>query len=155
MNDTFEKAPEERSESEFEIVSFHEIGTHAQDLDEGVVRLGRDFALPVKRGQLVRIQSKKTGKAIVRVVRRGVGKSHLDVNQIAMQYDDKVLLGLSRDKKAELEFKVLGNYIGILRFFRTHPSPLIRLEAMLAWIMLVLGSLIGGILGFLIGFLLP
>jgi hypothetical protein len=138
------------------LVSFFDLGTDAQDNDTGVVRIGRDALKFAKRGTMVRLTNKDTNQSIVRIIRRGVGPSHLAPNEIALQYDDRVALGLEgRADFARLDIVVLRPWQGIFTFFATHPSPLVRLEARLAWVMLILGTLLGALVGIPIGMWLP
>lgn len=138
----------------FTILSFKDIDTHPQDIDSGVIRLPQDLLPDAKRGDLVKITT-ENGKSIVRIVRRGMGSSKLEDNQVAMQYDDRVELGLRRTPEANLTITKISDWLGLYRFFKTHPAPLVRLEARLSWVMLFLGTALGALVGIPLGYLLP
>lgn len=134
--------------------SFHDINTHPQDIDTGVVRLPQNMAHIANRGDLVRLTT-KDGKSIVRIVRYGTGSTRLGDDEIAIQYDDRVELGLRRVDACELTITKVSDWGGLYHFFKTHPAPLVRLEARLSWMMLLLGSVLGAVAGIPIGYFLP
>jgi hypothetical protein len=136
---------------DFSILSFNAIGTEGQDMDRGIVRLPVDFMKDdLKRSDLVEISVPGKKRKIVRLVRRGAGENGLDNNQMALQYDDLVELGLRGKDHAQLRVRKISGWRAIVTFFQTHPSPLARMEAKLAYLTLVLGVLIGIPVGYVI-----
>lgn len=136
---------------DFEILSFSAIGTEAQDMDRGIARLPVDFMKDdLKRSDLVEISTPGKKRKIVRLVRRGAGENPLEDNQMALQYDDLVELGLRGKEHSELRVRKIKGWRAIVTFFQTHPSPMARMEAKLAYLTLALGVLIGIPLGYII-----
>ena len=84
---------------EFRVQSFESIDTAAVDLDKGVIRVpGMLLSKLGGRNSLVEVSvvdGDRAGTAIVRIVRAATGRKSLQMDQIALQYDDRQRLGLN------------------------------------------------------------
>jgi hypothetical protein len=138
---------------EFKVRSLEGIGTVDTDFDIGVVRVSAAFLRRhAKRNALIRISvvgnDGHTSRSIVRVVRAATGKKALRANEIALQYDDRVDLGI---KKAggihTLQIDPVNSWLGLPQFLLGHPSPLVRKDIVFSIALWVIGLIVGFIVG--------
>lgn len=133
--------------------SLESIDTLKQDLDVGVVRVPAIFVRTLaKRNSLVRISALDEDgcrrKSIVRIVRAHTGMGALLKNEIALQYDDRLELGIpSAGASRLIEVSVCHPWIGLPEFLFRHPSPLVRKETIFSLSLMVIGALVGFLLG--------
>ena len=85
---------------ECEVKSLEEIETINQDFDVGVIRVAgwhlKDLG---SRNALVLISTNENGrgaKSLIRIVRANTGRLALNKDQIALQYDDRLALGIEK-----------------------------------------------------------
>ena len=137
--------------------SLEAIGTLNQDIDVGVIRVSGVFLKRhAKRNSLVRVslidKAGRKKKSIVRIVRAATGIKALLKNEIALQYDDRIELGIKQAGTVHtLEIEPVNDWLGIPKFLLGHPSPLVRRENIFAFASMVVGTLIGAIAGFIVG----
>lgn len=135
---------------EFKIRSLTAIKVPKADYDSGIIRVPNKWISNYfPRGSLVKIkhQPESGGKAIklTRIVR---GSRRLKDDEIALQYDDRLELGLSRaGKTLKLEIKSVNIPLGVFPFLFKHTSPVTRYQT---WLRLGL-MLVSIFLGFVIG----
>ena len=140
----------------FQVQSLKYIGTNSQDLDQGVVRVSQTLLENLGgRNALVRVsiyENEKIRQSIVRLVRAATTGSHrLLANQIALQYDDRVLLGVAKaGSEAKLRIKKVNSWIGLPQFIFGHTSPVKRIEAFFGLALTCLGLVMGLLLGLIV-----
>lgn len=141
---------------QFKIHSLERIGTLSQDIDVGVVRVPGIFLKRyAKRNSLVRISmindaGKKT-KTIIRIVRAATGGKALRKNEIALQYDDRIELGIRKAGEMHtIEIESVSDWSGIWRFLLGHPSPLVRREVVFSIVLMIFGALVGFLIGLVV-----
>lgn len=137
------------------IRSLESIGTLKQDLNVGVIRVSASLLQELgSRNSLVRLSILKDGKAsksLVRIVRAATGKKALLRDEVALQYDDRQLLGVKRPGTLHsLSIRPVSNWAALPRFLLTHTSPLVRREAAFGLVLAVVGTIVGFILGALL-----
>ena len=142
------------TKKEFEIRSLTGVRTFNTDNDVGVVRVSPDYLskASLKRNALVRISSfdedNKKSNSIVRIVRPTSGKGTLKGNAIALQYDDRLELGITKVGETHtLEIKQVNDWWGLPCFLLGHASPLVRREAVFSVALMILGVVIGLVAG--------
>ncbi|MCY3876227.1 MAG: hypothetical protein OXF88_18295 [Rhodobacteraceae bacterium] len=133
---------------EFKVKSLEAIDTINQDLDVGVIRVsGCRLQELGSRNSLVRISTIENGpkaKSLIRIVRAKTGKLALQKNEIALQYDDRIALGINKaDESRILSIKPVQQWLNLPCFLLFHTSPLVRKEAGFALALLVLGFFLG------------
>ena len=142
--------------ADFKVRSFGAIGTLNTDIDVGVVRVSAAFLRKnTKRNALLRIslvgEDGRKGKSIVRVVRAATGTHALRKNEVALQYDDRIELGIKKaDTTHRLEIEPVHRWLGLPYFLLGHPSPLVRKEAVFAIALMIIGAVIGFVAGVMI-----
>ncbi len=139
-------------EGEFKVQSLEEIDTFNQDLDVGVIRVaGPRLQELGGLSALVRvstIRNRRRVKSLIRIVRAKTTKPTLAMDEIALQYDDRLELGIkSVGERHELSIKRVRQWPALPCFLLLHTSPLIKKEAAFAIALLFVG--------FLLGFLVP
>lgn len=140
---------------DFKVRSLESIGTESTDIDVGVVRVSGAFLSEnTKRNALLRIalvgEDGQRKKSIVRIVRASTGRRALLKNEIALQYDDRIELGIRTVGTTHpLEIEPVHDWLGLGLpiFLLGHPSPLVRREAVFAIILMILGGFIGFFIG--------
>ena len=138
---------------DFKIRSLEAIGTSDTDIDVGVVRVSGAFLKRhSRRNALVRIslldELGRKKVSIVRIVRAATGKPALRTNEIALQYDDRVELGIRKAGMIHtLEIEPVNDWTGIPRFLLGHPSPLVRKDAIFGIALMIVGALVGFVVG--------
>ncbi len=140
-------------EGEFKVRSLEAIRTLIMDIDVGVVRVSGAFLTNnARRNSLIRISllgedGRKTA-SIVRIVRAATGRSGLRANEIALQYDDRIKLGVKKAGTIHtLQIKPVNDWFGLPPFLLGHSSPLVRKEAFFAIALMIIGALIGFVVG--------
>jgi hypothetical protein len=141
-------------EGDLKVRSIVSIGRIATDYDIGVVRVfGAFLRSYAHRNALVRISvlddQGQESRSIVRIVRAAtLGKGALKKDEIALQYDDRLELGV---KKAgtirRIRIRKINEWLGLPAFLIKHPSPLVRKETIFALAMMIIGALFGFLLG--------
>jgi hypothetical protein len=97
------------------------------------------------------VRDGKKSKALARINRAATGERALGRNEIALQYDDRQLLGINRAGSIHrLCIKPVGNWLALPRFLLTHTSPLVRREAAFGVVLMAVGAVIGLVLGLLL-----
>ena len=141
---------------DFKVRSLEAIGTVNTDIDVGVVRVsGALLWRNTKRNALLRISlvgnDGRKKKSIVRFVRAATGSRALRMNEIALQYDDRIELGIRKAGTTHtLEIKPVHNWLGLPKLLLGHPSPLVRKEAAFAIALMIIGVVIGFFAGVMI-----
>ncbi|MDE0006066.1 MAG: hypothetical protein OXQ29_25525 [Rhodospirillaceae bacterium] len=132
---------------EFKVKSFEQIDTINQDFDVGVIRVAgchlKDLG---SRNALVRVSTTENGRtmSLIRIVRAKTGKSKLSENEIALQYDDRLALGIKKAGEVRtLSIQPIYQWLHLPRFLLSHTSPLVRKEAGFALVLLFTGFLLG------------
>ena len=124
--------------------------------DVGVIRVSGAFLRKnTKRNALLRItlvdEDGRRKKSIVRIVRAATGRPALRENEIALQYDDRIELGIRKAGTTHtLEFKPVHDWLGLPIFLLGHPSPLVRREVAFAIALMIVGVVIGFVAGSMI-----
>ena len=118
-------------QKEFRIQSFEKTQTLTQDIDQGVIRVsGASLGELGGRNSLVRVSVIEDGcvkKSIVRIVRAATGEGALTNEQVAMQYDDRVNLGIQNvGTTVDLKIEPVNEWLGLPQFLLGHSSPLNR-----------------------------
>lgn len=86
--------------------------------------------------------------SIVRIVRAATRKPALRTNEIALQYDNRVELGIKKAGTIHtLEIEPINDWLGLPRFLLGHPSPLVRMDAVFAIALMIVGALVGFVAG--------
>ena len=142
----------------FTVFSLESLSTANQDLDVGVVRVSAHRLRCLGgRGSLVKIMrtdSKKT-KPIVRIIRAATGNGRaLRHDQIALQYDDRLALGIKEIGACysyNLELERVHDWFSLPKFLLGHSSPLVRKEAAFGIALMIVGVVLGAGLGFFVG----
>ena len=141
---------------EFKVRSLETIGTVSTDIDVGVVRVSGAFLRKnTKRNALVRIslvgEDGRKKKTIIRIVRAATGSRALGKNEIALQYDDRIELGIRKAGTTHtLEIEPVHDWMGLPKFLLGHPSPLVRKETAFAIALMIVGLVIGFVVGAMI-----
>lgn len=140
----------------FLIVSLEKVGTIDQDLDVGVIRVsgallrqlgGRDTLVKISK-----VTNDGSRVSIVRILRAATGKQALKIDEVALQYDDRRKLGIKRaGEEGELKIEQVGRWLGLPKFLIGHSSPLVRLEAVYAFSLMISGAIIGLVIGLVLG----
>lgn len=135
-------------EGNFKVRSLESINTINQDIDVGIVRVsGWRLKELGSRNSLVRVSTIKNGKkpkCLFRIARAKTGKHALKKNEIALQYDDRLLLGIDRaDEFRMLSIKPVGQWWALIPFLFCHTSPLVRKEVAFAVVLLIVGFFLG------------
>jgi hypothetical protein len=137
---------------EFNVRSLEAIGMVGTDFDAGVVRVSRAFLRKnAKPNALIRIstvdQDGRKKSSIVRIVRAAA----LHPNEIALQYDDRVELGIKKVGTIHmLQIEPVNQWLGLPVFLLGHPSPIVRMNTIFAIALMIVGALVGFIAGLLI-----
>jgi hypothetical protein len=132
----------------FKVQSLEGIGTDHIDLDKGVIRVSKNTLRELGgRNSLVRITN-SSGATMVRSVRAKTGQNALSDNQIALQYEDRLHIGV-KDAGTEFELTIerINPVLGIIAFNWNHTSPLIRLQTAFAFWTSVVSLIVGFLLG--------
>lgn len=137
---------------EFTIKSLEGIETINQDMDVGVVRVSSCRLQELgARNSLVRVSiiaENGSKKSLIRIVRAKTGEKALKNYQIALQYDDRLALGIKNsDESRKLSIEPVREWLWLPSFLLWHTSPLVKKETRFALALLLLG--------FLLGFLVP
>lgn len=138
---------------QFKVRSLEVIGTLSTDIDVGVVRVSAAFLRNnTRRNALLRIsivgKDSDANKSIIRIVRAATGSRTLRKNEIALQYDDRIELGIKKAGTTHmLEIEPVNDWLGLPSFLLGHPSPLVRREAVFAVALTLVGALIGFFVG--------
>ncbi len=141
---------------DFKVRSLETIGTLSTDFDVGVVRVSAAFLREhTKRNALLRIslvgEDGRKGKSIVRIVRAATGSNALRKYEVALQYDDRIELGIKKAGTTHrLEIEPVHRWLGLPYFLLGHPSPLVRKEAVFAIALMIIGAVIGFVAGVMI-----
>ncbi|MBE0532131.1 MAG: hypothetical protein IH626_14965 [Rhodospirillales bacterium] len=141
----------------FKICSLEAIGTLGMDGDVGVVRVSGYFLRThTRRNAMLRITpvdaAGRKGKAIIRIVRAATGSKSLAKDEIALQYDDRIELGIKKAGTVqELEIRSVNEWTGLPMFLLRHTSPLVRREAAFAFALMGVGAFIGFLAGWVAG----
>ena len=141
---------------DLKVRSLESIGTLTQDLDVGVIRVSASLLQELSsRNSLVRISIFEDGKAskpLVRIVRAATGKNALRENEIALQYDDRKLLGIKRANTLHrITITPVSDWVALPCFLLTHTSPLVRREAVFGLALMLVGVFLGFLLGLFVG----
>lgn len=136
--------------------SLEKTGTFAQDHDVGVIRVSAGLLRKLGgRNALVRVTAHHedaSDMSLIRVLRAATGKTALHLNEIALQYDDRRSLGVMRAGAEQMvSIKPIGAWKGLPGFLMSHTSPLVRLQAFFAIILMLVGTAVGLLIGGLIG----
>lgn len=139
----------------FHVQSLEKIGTIAQDLDQGVIRVAGSLLRELGgRNTLVKISvivGGRAEKSIVRILRAATGQSGLTADRVALQYDDRLFLGVDRaGEPCELSIRRVNEWTALPIFLLRHSSPLVRREAAFALALMISGAAVGFFLGLLI-----
>lgn len=142
-------------EGEFKVRSLEAIDTIGQDADVGVIRVaGAHLEELGGRNALVRVcvvRNGRTVKSRVRIVRAKTTKPALKEDEIALQYDDRLALGINRAGEMErLAIKKVWQWPALVCFLLFHTSPLVKKETSFAVALLILGVFAGFLLGLLV-----
>lgn len=132
----------------FSVKSLEGIGTDHIDLDKGVVRVSQKTLKELgERNSLVKITN-SSGATIVRIVRAKTGRNALSDNQIALQYEDRLHIGV-KDAGTEIELTIerINSFLGIIAFNWNHTSTLIRLQTAFTFWTSVVSLMFGFLLG--------
>jgi hypothetical protein len=137
---------------DFKVRSLESIGTLDQDLDVGVIRVSAVFLRKLgSRNSLVRVSIVRDGrkdKSLTRIVRAATGTRALRKDEIALQYDDRLALGIKKVGTLHaLSIKPVNEWLALPAFLLSHPSPLVKREAVFALTLSVLGAVIGLVVG--------
>ena len=141
---------------DFKVRSLEAIGTLSTDIDVGVIRVSGAFLRKnTKRNALLRIslvgEDGRKRKSIVRIVRAATGSRPLLKNEIALQYDDRIELGIRKAGTTHtLEIEPVHDWLGLPKFLLGHPSPLVRRESAFAIALMIVGAVIGFFAGMMI-----
>ncbi len=145
---------ERKVDGEFKVCSLEKISSLDSDRDVGVVRVSGAFLRKhTRRNALLRISvvdaRGRAGGSIVRIVRAATtGKSPLRLNEVALQYDDRLELGIKiAGTTHRLRIEPVNNWLGLPLFLLGHPSPLVRKEAVFAVALMIVGALAGFVVG--------
>lgn len=137
----------------FRVKSLESVGKLATDYDVGIVRIsGNQLSNNFERNSYVKIQmcGEGTNKKITRIVRALTGEGALKNDEIALQYDDRLALGVSNaGESVELKLTKIPAWRAIWSYCSNHPSPLIKAQFWLSVILALLGILVGAPLGLL------
>lgn len=141
----------------FAIHSLEKLNTVNQDLDVGVVRVSACLLRCLGgRGSLVKItpfEPTENTRSIVRIIRAATGENALTKDQIALQYDDRLALGVKKVGAChKLKLKPVHNWLSLPKFLLGHPSPLVRKEAIFGIALMISGVVLGVVLGAGLGF---
>jgi hypothetical protein len=137
--------------NDFTVKSLTSIKKIDQDSDIGVVRVSTSFITKhAKRNALLKITNMdcidSKAKSIVRIARAYTLKE----NEIALQYDDRLKLGINKAGDVHrLQINQVNILRGLLPFLWNHTSPLVHLQTALAVFLFIFGLAIGYLLGFL------
>lgn len=140
----------------FRVASLERVGTIAQDLDVGVVRVSGALLRELGgRDSLVKITANPDGSdrpSMVRILRAATGTRALAKTEIALQYDDRRKLGIKRaGATCDIELRPVGRWLSLPSFLLGHSSPLVRMEASYALSLMVVGGIIGLVVGAILG----
>lgn len=131
----------------FKVKSLESVQRLATDYDVGIVRIsGNQLSNHFKRNSFVRIQTCGKGdrKKITRIARALTGVDALKNDEIALQYDDRLALGIpNAGDRAELELISKPQWRAIWAYCSNHPSPVIKAQFWLSIALAVLGVLVG------------
>lgn len=152
----------------FEVCALEKLGTTSQDIDQGVIRVagsklsklgGRNALVKItvvqkgepskqEQEQEQELKSKPKPKPIKRIVRAATGEGGLSGQQIALQYDDRNMLGItSLREEYEIKIEPVNEWLGLPGFLLGHSSPLVRKEAAFGLALMIVGAVIGFIIG--------
>ena len=141
-------------EGEFKVRSLEAIDTIGQDADVGVIRVaGVHLKELGGRNALVRvsvIRDGKPAKSLVRIVRAKTTEPALKTGEIALQYDDRLALGINRAGQQQnvlIEQVRAWQFLSRLRFLLSHTSPLVKRQTGFAIAVLIVGVIAALILG--------
>lgn len=136
--------------------SLDSIDTVVQDYDVGVVRVsGPLLAQLGGRNVLIKVsvdglQGRK--KSLIRIVRAATGDNALKKGEIALQYDDRELLGIKcAGSEHNIVLERVCQIVNQPRFLWHHTSPLVRMNAYFAVVLTLVGTGLGFVIGGLIG----
>jgi hypothetical protein len=152
----------------FKIRSFDYMETLRTDQDNGVIRISKrtfDMLAKAKNGTLRNSFLKITvfgaqgeRKSLVRIVRASISPEFMKTrpkadlrkplldDEIGLQYDDRVSLGvINAGEIRSIELKQVNYLTNFLSFALTHTSPSIRVNAMLSILMLLLSVIAGAL----------
>jgi hypothetical protein len=142
---------------EVTVRSLESVGTWHSDIDMGVVRVAGALLAPSGgRNSLVRIsmldEDNSPGPSIVGIVRAATGaggkRAALTNDQIALQYDDRVKLGIKKvGTKHKMRIEAVNRWRGIPHFLLGHSSPLVRIQSLFAIALMILGAIVGFLAG--------
>jgi hypothetical protein len=137
---------------DFKVRSLEGIGTPAQDMDIGVIRVPSAMLRKLgTRNSLVRVSLMENGrkkKSLIRIVRAATGARALLKNEVALQYDDRRELGIYRAGSTHtLVIEPVHEWLALPSFLLGHSSPLVRRETVFALALMVVGAIIGFIVG--------
>ena len=136
----------------FKVRSLVRIGTDKQDYDIGVVRIcGSLLAQLGGRNVLVKVSVAGLSgrkKSLIRIVRASTGSNALKNNEIALQYDDRELLGIrSFESEYDIVIERVFQLISQPSFLWNHTSPLVRMNAAFTVVLTLMGTALGFFLG--------
>lgn len=137
---------------DFKVRSLEGIGTLDQDIDVGVIRVSAVLLRKLgSRNSLVRISIVRDGrkaKSLTRIVRAATGTRSLLKNEIALQYDDRLALGIKKAGTVHsVSIEPVNEWSALPAFLLSHPSPLVKREAAFALTLMLLGAVIGLVIG--------
>lgn len=137
---------------DFKVRSLEGIGTLDQDIDVGVIRVSAVLLRKLgSRNSLVRVSIVRDGrkeKSLTRIVRAATGTKSLLKNEIALQYDDRLALGIKKAGTVHaVSIEPVNEWMALPTFLLSHPSPLVKREAAFALTPMVLGAVIGLVVG--------
>ena len=137
---------------DFKVRSLESIGTIDQDIDVGVIRVSAVLLRKLgSRNSLVRVSIIKYGreeKSLTRIVRAATGTRSLLKDEIALQYDDRLALGIKKAGTVHaVSIDPVKEWRALPAFLFSYPSPLVKREAAFALTLMVLGVAIGLVLG--------
>jgi hypothetical protein len=89
----------------------------------------------------------QTSKSLVRIVRAATGAKHLAGDEIALQYEDRLTLGVELGSKQDLLLRPANEWIALPKFFLGHPSPFERRTAVFSLALTIAGTVIGFLAG--------
>ena len=139
-------------DGKFKVRSLESIGTDKQDYDIGVVRIcGSLLAKLGGRNVLVKVSVAGLSgrkKSLIRIVRASTGSNALKNNEIALQYDDRELLGIrSFESEYDIVIERVFQLISQPSFLWNHTSPLVRMNAAFAVVLTLMGTALGFFIG--------
>jgi hypothetical protein len=121
---------------EFLIGGFSDISTGGRDYGMGVVRIDQRFlsrhniGSRWRRHELLRLRLEGPGAnervyAVLRVIDPADLSAEQNPPVLCLEYDDRLLLGVEKGKKATVHLSKAGIW-GRLQYFRNHPNIVVR-----------------------------